>query len=102
MTYKDMTIQDIIAWCKENNQVEWLKAEAAKKTTVSLYPRKKVVKEDGKVVSVADKSKEKYQVEQKITFIELKYNFCDKFMPEILPKSSKPKKPSMYDLIEEL
>lgn len=31
MDYKTMTIDDIIAWCKANNQVDWLKAKAADK-----------------------------------------------------------------------
>lgn len=78
MNYKDMKIEDIIAWCQENNQVEWLK-EVASKT----FP----TEEEGKV--------------RKISFIELKLEFVRKFMPEIAPKAQG-KKPSMYDLIANL
>ena len=77
MNYKDMTIEDIIQWCKDNKQVDWLK-EAAAKTYKT---------EDGK--------------ERRISFIELKLEFVKKFMPEIAPKAQA-KKPSMYDLIKAL
>lgn len=74
MNYKDMTIDDIIQWCKDNKQVDWLKATAAK-----TFP-----KEDGTT--------------RKITFIELKLEFVREFMADIAPKA-KPKKPSMFDKI---
>lgn len=77
MDYKTMTVNDIIEWCKANNQVEWLKK-------VASTP----IEEEGKPA-------------RKITFIELKYNFADKFMKEILPPK-KPKKPTMFELIENL
>jgi hypothetical protein len=66
-----MTVTDIIDWCKANGEVAWLKKTAATEI-------------DGR----------------KITFIELKKAFVDKFMPEIAPKSTK--KPSMYELIAAL
>ena len=31
MDYKKMNLDDIINWCKANNQVDWLKKEAANK-----------------------------------------------------------------------
>lgn len=77
MNYKDMRIEDIITWCQENKEVDWLK-EAAAKTYKT---------EDGK--------------ERRISFIELKLEFVKKFMPSIAPKAQ-PKKPSMYDLIAKL
>ena len=69
MDYKKLTFNDIVAWCKANNQVEWLKAEVNKK--------------------VGDRD---------ITFIELKKNFAAMFMPEILPVATKAKKPTMKDI----
>ena len=77
MNYKDMKIEDIIAWCTKNDAVDWLKEVAAK-----TYETK-----DGK--------------ERRISFIELKLEFVKKFMPELAPKAQ-PKKPSMYDLIAKL
>lgn len=77
MDYMKITIDDIIKWCVDNNQVEWLKATAKKTFT----------NEEGK--------------ERKISFIEIKNEFCIKFMPEIAPKK-KEKKPSMYELIASL
>jgi hypothetical protein len=77
MNYQNMKLEDIINWCKENKQVAWLKATAA-----ITYPT-----EDGG--------------SRKITFIELKKEFAEKFMPEIMPKA-KEKKPSMYDIIAAL
>lgn len=97
MDYKSMNINDIIDWCKANNQVEWLKAEAAKKVEYKVYPR--VKGEDGKLK--VDKS-QPYKVEMRpISFIQIKKNFVDKFMPEIAP-TKKDKKPNMFDLIASL
>lgn len=81
MDYQSMKIEDIINWCKANNQTEWLKA-TAKKT----YP---VIDKDGNTKT------------RKISFIELKLAFVNEFMQEIAPKA-KEKKPSMYDLIASL
>lgn len=101
MNYQDMTIEDIIKWCKDNNQVAWLKAEATKQIEYKVYPRKKVKNADGKLVSVSDKSQEPTIEKRPISFIQLKLNFVSKFMPEIAPKAQ-PKKPTMYDIIAAL
>lgn len=76
MNYQGMKIEDIISWCKANNQVEWLKETATK-----TYPTEKG--------------------ERRISFIELKLEFVKKFMPELAPKTQG-KKPTMYELIEAL
>ena len=77
MNYQTMKIDDIISWCKENEQTAWLKKEATK-----TYPTS-----NGK--------------KRKVTFIELKKAFAEKFMPEILPVA-KEKKPTMFDKIAAL
>lgn len=76
MDYQHMKIEHIIEWCKKNNQIDWLK-ETINKT----FPT-----EDG---------------ERRISFIEVKRAFAQKFMPNIIPVA-KPKKPSMYDLVNSL
>lgn len=101
LDFQTMKIEHIIEWCKEHKEVEWLKATAAKKTECKVYPRKKVTNANGKVVSVADKSKEPKIEMRNISFIEIKQAFCEKFMPELLPEA-KEKKPSMYDIIAAL
>lgn len=113
MNYKTMKIEDIIKWCQDNNEVEWLKAKAAEKVDYKVYPTIKVAKVDengnpvlskkGKQLfaNVADKSKEPAIEKRPITFIQIKQAFCEKFMPEIMPKS-KAKKPSMYEIIKGL
>lgn len=95
MDYKSMKINDIIIWCQANNQVEWLKAEAAKQVPCKVYPK---VEKDGK--KVVDKSAKPNIELRPITFIQLKNNFVAKFMPELMPK--KEKKATMYDLIKAL
>lgn len=108
MDFKTMTIEDIIKWCQENNQVEWLKETAKKKTTCKVYPRKKIEKtttdKDGneitKTISVVDKSKPYTEEERPISFVEIKTAFCDKFMPELVHQ--KKKKATMYELIANL
>lgn len=96
MDYKSITLDFIIEWCQANNQVDWLKATAEKKTPCKVYPR---VKKDGK--SVADKSQEPKEVMRPISFIQIKTEFVNTFMPEIAPKK-KDAKPSMYDRIKAL
>jgi hypothetical protein len=97
MDYKKMTIDDIIAWCQVNNQVAWLKAKAAEEVIVKQYPR--VKNEAGKMV--ADKTAAPTLVKAPITFIQIKKAFCEKFMPEIMPKA-KAKKEDMYTRIKNL
>ena len=93
LTYKGMNIEGIIEWCKEHNEVTWLKSTAA--TKIAVYP--KVENEKGKMVE--DKS-QKPIGERSISFMEIKAKFIDKFMPEIKPESKK--KVSMYELIDSL
>ena len=100
MNYKDMKIEDIIFWCVENNQKEWLKAEAAKKMPFKVYPRVKVKNEDGTYSWKVDKTKEPTIEERPISFIQLKLNFVNKFLPELAPKAKE--KVSMYDKIKNL
>lgn len=96
MNFKSMNIQDIIAWCKENNQVEWLKAEAAKQMPCKVYPK---VEKDGKMV--ADKSQQPTIEMRPITFIQIKMDFVNTFMPSIAPQK-KEAKPTFYELIKNL
>lgn len=102
MNYQTMKIEDIIAWCVENKQVEWLKEEMAKKVIVSRYSKRvKTTNDKGKTVWKADRNSKKVDSEEKITFIQIKKDFCEKFMPEIIP-AAKEKKPSMYELVAAL
>lgn len=99
--YQQIKIEHIIEWCKENKQVEWLKATAAQKTECKVYPRKTITNEEGKKVSVADKSQPYTIKERPISFINIKLAFCEKFMPELIPEA-KEKKASMYEIIAAL
>lgn len=96
LDYKNMTIDDIIGWCVSHNETEWLKRKANEKKACKVYPRKKV---DGK--SVADKTAEPKIEKRPISFIQLKIDFVDKFMPEIAPEK-KSKEPTFYDKIKNL
>lgn len=96
MNFKTMNIDDIIAWCKANNQVDWLKAEAAKKVSCKVYPR---VEKDGKMV--VDKKAAPTIVKRPITFIQIKMDFVNTFMPEIAPKK-KAAEPTFYERIANL
>jgi hypothetical protein len=96
MDFKTMKIEDIISWCVANNQVAWLKEEAAKKIACNVYPK---VMKDGK--KVADKSANPTVEMRPITFIQIKTDFVNQFMPEIAPKK-KEAKPTMYELIAAL
>lgn len=101
MDYQTMSIEEIIEWCKDNGEVAWLKKEAAKKVECKVYPRKTVINEKGKKVSKADKSQTPKIEKRPISFIQLKNNFVDKFMPEIRPVAQAAE-PTMYDKIKAL
>lgn len=101
MDFQSMTIDDIIKWCQENNEVAWLKAKAAEKVKCTVYPRKKVINEKGKKVSVADKEATPKVQSRPISFVQIKMAFVEKFMPEIAPVK-KAKEPTMYDRIANL
>ena len=101
--FKHINYEFIENWCIEHKETAWLKLELSLKEPVKVYPRKKTINENGKKVSVADKSKP-YTVEMKpVSFITVKRRFCEVFMPEVLPvKQEKPKKPSMRDRVANL
>ena len=88
MNFKTMSIDDIIAWCKANGQVEWLKAEAAKTFPIKFKD------EDGN--EYVDENKRRA-----ISFVEIKYDFCRMFMKELVPVA-KAKAPTMRDKINAL
>lgn len=91
--YKDLNINDIMEWCHENGEVKWLKEKAKETRPFKVYPR---VEKDGKMV--ADKSQEPIVEMRPISFIQLKKDFAETFMADILPL--KQKKPTMYEMIE--
>lgn len=109
--FKDWDINDIIAYCKANKEVEWLKETAARKVPTKVYPRKKVQKlnadgtpainKKGKpvMVSVADKDAKPTTELRPITFVQIKSEFATKFGFNA-PK--KDKEPTMYDIIAAL
>lgn len=100
LNYQTMKIEDIIQWCKDNNQVNWLKAKAQEKKQYKVYPRKKV-EVNGKIKSVVDKSQAPTVETRPISFVQLKIDFVNEFMPEIAPEK-KDKKPNMFDMIAAL
>ena len=90
MNYKDINIEYIINYCKEHNEVAWLKAKASEKTIQKRHTGKiKGLNKAGKEVWLVDKNSPKEEIKTNITFIEIKRAFAEKFMPEILPKAEK-------------
>jgi hypothetical protein len=98
MNYQDWTLADIIAWCKANNQVDWLKATAAKQIKTKVYPKIESVSKSGKKSWKQDKTATPTIEKRPISFVELKKEFISTFI-ETEPK---PKKKTMYDIIAEL
>lgn len=75
---KDIALNDIIAVCKEKDEIAWLKETAAK-----TFPKKSNPEET-----------------RKITFVELKAEWMNKFYPEAV--GPKEKEPTMFDIIANL
>lgn len=80
-----IAIEDIITYCKKNNEVAWLK-DLASQTRVYVDKETKEEKT------------------RKISFIEIRNEFLRKFYPEQAPKKKedREKKKTFYDLINEL
>lgn len=110
--FKNMDIDFIIKWCQEHNEMAWLEAEVNRKVEVKRYPRKKVQAFDKKTgeplytekgnikyVSVADKTQPPVTVEEDIGFIQIKMDFCEKFMKDIMPVPDA-KEPTMRDKLK--
>lgn len=98
LNYKDWELDDIINWCQENNQVEWLKATAATTIERKVYPKVESVSKKGKKSWKQDKTQPYTLENAPITFVELKSEFIKTFI-ETTPKV---KKPTMYDRIAAL
>ena len=110
LNYKKMTIYDIAMWCKEHNELEWLKEITAKKVPYEIYPRKKVLKYDENGCQVFNKKgKPAYTWEanknakptiemRPISYVQIKSAFCEKFEEE-LGFEKKEKRPTMYEVI---
>lgn len=73
--FMECKFEDIVDWCKANNKVDWLKDITADYLEAN---------------------------EKKMSFLELRLAFYREFFPELAPKASKAKKPSMYDIIASL
>lgn len=101
LDYKKMNIDDIILWCKEHGQVDWLKETASKQVTCAVYPKKTIIDANGKKKTVADKDAKPTFEMRPITFIQIKKAFVEEFMPEIMPKA-KAKAPTMHERIKNL
>lgn len=96
MDFKNVKIEDVINWCKENGQVKWLKETASKQVEQKRYPRVKGA--DGKYH--ADKTAEPHIVITPITTFQVITEWRRKFFPESF--TGKEKKPTFHDLIKEL
>lgn len=94
MDYRTMKFQEIVDWCKANDQTAWLKEFVTTKVPCKVYPRKTV---DGK--SVADKTQEPKTEMRTPSYTMVKQAFATKFMPEIIPEK---KKSTMLKIVEEL
>lgn len=97
--HTEWKLEDIIAWCQANNQVDWLKTTAKKTVKRAIYPKIENTSATGKKTKKSDKTQEPIGYETTpITFVELKSEFLATFFE----KEAKPKKPSMYDVIANL
>lgn len=89
---ESMTIDDIINWCKENNQLPWLAAKMEEKVERKHYPYVKEkdpktgklkCKKDENGKRIVDYTKPPRTTQIKIGFMEIKTAFIAKFMPEL-------------------
>lgn len=111
LNLKELTIEDIIKFCKEHDSIEWLKETASKQVEYKVYPKIKVPKIDKKTGEQArnakgellytvtsDKTKEPTIEMRDISFIQLKSEFIAHFALG----EPKKKKLTMYEMIAAL
>ncbi len=99
LNYKDMKFEDILNWCEENGELDWLEEEASRLVEVEVYPTKVVTNPDGSTKRVPDKSQTPSIEKREISYIQIKNDFVNRFMPEIAPKKKATEKESMLDKI---
>lgn len=100
--YTKTDIDNIIAWCEENGKQEWLLAKYKEEKPYKFYPRKDSGKKNkkGYPIYVADKSQQPRVEIKPISFTDIKFQFFKEFIPELAPKSTKVKEPTMADKLE--
>ena len=101
--YKDWTLDDIIAWCQANKQVDWLKTVANHKVKRPIYPKIPHISKKGKHTMVYDKTAEPIGYkEDTMSFVEIKKAFIGAFFPEQFKQEEEVKGPNMWDRINSL
>lgn len=89
---RDMTIDHIIAWCKNNNALPWLEAKMSETVERKHYPYVKERDANGKLKCkldengkrIPDYSKPPKIHTQPIGFMEIKTAFIREFMPGLI------------------
>jgi hypothetical protein len=117
VNYANLEIEDIIKYCQGQGEeaITWLKETAEKEYEVPIYPKILVPRYDedgnpvytkkGKIAKkrVYDKTAKPIGKEmRKISYVELKSAFVEKFELDSILKEPKAEKLSMYDLIKNL
>ena len=86
--YQRLTGDYIIEWCTNNNQLDWLEEISSSSVVRKVYP--KYIDANG--LEREDKTKEPTEIEEPISFIEIKLAFVRKFFPDEAPKQTNPAK----------
>lgn len=84
LTYRGLTFEQVIEWCQENNQIEWLKAECERMVPVEGLTKKG-----------------KPRKPRKISMLEVMKNFVETFRKDLIPEE-KPKKDTFRDKVRNL
>lgn len=102
--YRAIKKPEVVAMCKEigDEAIDWLINALNTDKPKKVYPRKKIINEEGKKVSVADKTQPYTIVNAKMSFVDVKYEFIKKFKPEMLPPAAPEKEESLLTMIEKL
>lgn len=94
--YKSLTGDKIIEWCEAHNELDWLEEIYSSTVVRKVYP----TKIDANGNEVPDKTQEPTEIEEPISFIEVKLAFVRKFFPEEAPKKSAKSTMSFGDKIK--
>ena len=103
-TLKNIKIEDIMQWCRENNQVEWLKELATTEIEQNIYPEITYFNKDGVMKTKQDKKQAPIGTKLvQIPFVNIKYEWVKKFFPELaIGQKKKSTKKTMWEMIAEM
>lgn len=89
LDYKKLNYEQIMDYCEEHGELDWLESIVAQEVAVEVYPYITYTDKNGKQRRKYDKSQEPKIEMRPISFLLVKEAFIAKFIPEAKPAPEK-------------